>query len=264
MAPRGQGRPWEVGGEDARWDGYFYPGTQVLRNVRSIQDQNELQRWEAIITAVHAVTLDATAMPDGFGPERLSAIHRHLFQDVYPWAGEARTVTMSKGGGPAFANPEQIDDLLRQVDQVVQDAGAYRGATREEFVAPAAAIYNVVNVAHRAREGNGRTQRLYMDQLAVGAGHEFDWTQVRGVENDQASAAARQGDHAPLLAMLDRIISTPGESEQVWTVAQRAALRLTQPERGPAARPPASSPSGTRPSREYDRRCEQDGQGYER
>lgn len=264
MAERGEGRPWEVGDEDARWEGYFYPGTEVLRNVRGIRDQYELQRWEGIIAAVHASTLDASAMPEGFGPQRLGAIHRHLFQDVYPWAGEVRTVTMSKGGGSPFAHPEQVDDLLSQVDQVVRDAGAYAGSTREEFLRPAAAIYNVVNVAHRAREGNGRAQRIYMDHLAAGAGYELDWTQVQGAENDHASAAARQGDHEPLLTMFDRIISTSSEPEQVWTVGQRAALRLTQPEHGRVIRPASSSPGDARPSRASDRRREQEPERYER
>jgi cell filamentation protein len=81
---------------------YCYPGTSVLINRLDIRDHAALEAFEADITAERS----SQEVPTGSMDYRhYLAIHRHLFQDVYDWAGEIRTVRVAKQGN-AFCYPE--------------------------------------------------------------------------------------------------------------------------------------------------------------
>jgi cell filamentation protein len=87
-------------------DPYCYPGSAVLRNKLDIRDAAALEAFEEEVTRERA----AEPLPAGkLSVTHFRAIHRHLFQDVYTWAGGLRTVRMSKGGS-MFAYPEHIPD----------------------------------------------------------------------------------------------------------------------------------------------------------
>jgi|SRR6202451_4255683 cell filamentation protein len=79
-------------------DPYLYPGTSVLKNLRGLGDPELLARFEARQTHRRIAELIDTPVEGGFNVAHLKAIHRHIFQDVYEWAGEFRTVNISKGG----------------------------------------------------------------------------------------------------------------------------------------------------------------------
>ena len=83
----------------SRYDGsdtYVYPGTEVLRNKADIRDQEALDSFEADATAVRMLELIDNPVQGTFDLPHLCAIHRHLFKDVYDWAGEIRTVDISR------------------------------------------------------------------------------------------------------------------------------------------------------------------------
>lgn len=89
----------------AEADPYCYPGTTVLKNKLDIKDQTKLSAFEAEITTQRA----SEPLPTGkFDYAHYRALHRHLFQDVYPWAGIIRTVRIAKDGN-WFCYPEHID-----------------------------------------------------------------------------------------------------------------------------------------------------------
>jgi cell filamentation protein len=76
-------------------DPYVYPGTNIIRNRLLITDPQILDRMERRLV----IQRTRSGVPGGkFDLAHLRAIHRHLFQDVYDWAGEIRTVEISKGG----------------------------------------------------------------------------------------------------------------------------------------------------------------------
>ena len=90
---------------DAAADPYCYPGTVVLRNLADIRTQAKLNRFEAQETARRS----DESLPIGrFDVEQYRATHKHLFQDVYAWAGTFRTVRLGKEGS-AFCYPEHIE-----------------------------------------------------------------------------------------------------------------------------------------------------------
>jgi cell filamentation protein len=148
-------------------DPYCYPKTTVLTNRLNLRDQAQLDAFEAEITTQRA----AEPLPKG----RLSyahyrAIHRHLFQDVYSWAGKIRTVRISKDGS-MFCYPEHIDDEMRKLFGELRDSNYFRKLTCEQFSQKAAHFLSELNAIHPFREGNGRTQLALLILLAERAGH---------------------------------------------------------------------------------------------
>ena len=94
-------------------DPYVYPETNVLRNLRHIRDAGQLSKFEAIATTRRTVELEHEPIQGRFDARHLQAIHHHIFQDVYEWAGAFRTVNISKSGDP-FAFCEHIVSSLDQ------------------------------------------------------------------------------------------------------------------------------------------------------
>jgi len=79
-------------------DPYLYPRTNVLKNLRGLTDPEHLERFEARRTHRRIAELIDNALSGEFDLAHLKAIHRYIFQDVYEWAGQFRTVNISKGG----------------------------------------------------------------------------------------------------------------------------------------------------------------------
>ena len=148
-------------------DPYCYPGTSVLMNHLNLREQSALDAFEAEITSQRATE----PLPVG----RLSylhyrAIHRHLFQDVYPWAGKIRTVRIFKNGN-AFCYPEHIDSEMRRLFTDLASQRHFAKLEAKSFVRKAAHFLAELNAIHPFREGNGRTQLSFLTILAERADH---------------------------------------------------------------------------------------------
>src|SRR3712207_3444233 len=115
-------------------DPYCYPGTTVLRNIPGLRTQAELTRFETLMTAQRFLE----PMPAGrFSVRHYRAVHHHIFQDVYRWAGRFRTVRISKGGS-MFAYPEHIPAEMRRLFAWLKAEGFLHGRERAAFAAGAA------------------------------------------------------------------------------------------------------------------------------
>lgn len=129
---------------DAVEDPYCYPGTTVLKNKLELKTQRELDDFEAEITAQRA----EEALPSGkLTYPHYRAIHRHLFQDVYDWAGKIRTVRISKGGS-MFCYPESIDREMSKLLGSLAGQKQLRGTTTgfvKSSPRPRALQLNLVN-----------------------------------------------------------------------------------------------------------------------
>src|SRR5712675_1042429 len=149
-------------------DPYTYPGTDVLRNSLDIRDPRQLAAFEANATAARLIELDAAPLEGRIDTTHLKAIHRHIFQDVYAWAGEFRTVNISKGGRP-FGAAAFLESALQQVFRKLAAAECLRQLDATRFADRAAYFLGEVNAAHPFREGNGRTQREFLRELGRSA-----------------------------------------------------------------------------------------------
>jgi cell filamentation protein len=183
-------------------DPYCYPGTVVLKNRLNLRKQADLEAFEAEITAQRA----AEPLPSGnLGYAHYRAIHRHLFQDVYAWAGTIRTVRISKGGN-AFCYPEHIDREMRRLFAAVAERKYFRGLGADDFAAEATHFLTELNAIHPFREGNGRTQLCFLTLLADQAGHPLQLQQLDSQEILGAIIKSFGGNEVPLLAVLKRLV----------------------------------------------------------
>lgn len=181
-------------------DPYTYPHSIVLRNKLGIMDAAELDDVERGLVAQRA----AEGIPTGrFDLDHLRAIHRHLFQDVYEWAGEVRTVELNKDG-QQFQFRRFIETGMADVHKRLSDAKFLKDLDRASFANEAARIMGDVNYVHPFREGNGRTQLFYVEQLAEQAGHPLDLARLDPARWMEASRRSHEGDYAAMAEEIDR------------------------------------------------------------
>ena len=188
-------------------DPYVYPGTDVLKNKPGLRDSEALRRFEYEQTASRAAELQASPAPGKFDLQHLKAIHKHLFQDVYAWAGEARTVNIAKGGD-SFASPAFVESYTGKLAADLAKENHLKGLDKPQFVERLAHHFSEFNAVHPFREGNGRATREFFAQLSKEAGYELDQTRIRNDAGqwNRASAAAFKGDPQPLKQILDYVV----------------------------------------------------------
>lgn len=143
---------------------YCYPPDYiVLKNKLDLRDAAQLDYVEREFVTQRTVQ----GIPSGdFDLTHLRAIHRHLFQDIYDWAGDVRTVEIAKGGSQ-FQFRRYIATGMADVHRRLVAADYLRRLAPTDFAARAGEIIGDVNYIHPFREGNGRTQMLYLEQLAA-------------------------------------------------------------------------------------------------
>jgi len=161
-------------GYDAFDDPYAYPGTSVLQNLLDIRDQATLDAFEVEISTLRA----EESLPDGFfDPAHYCRIHHHLFQDVYAWAGQYRTVRTSKGGND-FCYPEHIPTQMDALFGELQGGEVFDGLSLEMFLDEIAPFLGELNAIHPFREGNGRAQLVFVGLLGATCGHPFNFEKL--------------------------------------------------------------------------------------
>ena len=141
-------------------------------------------------------------IPTGkFDLAHLKAIHRHLFQDIYDWAGEIRTVEINKGGSQ-FQFRRFIGQGMSDVHSRLVAAKFGRKLKPDAFAALAGEIMGDVNYCHPFREGNGRTQLQYLKQLGAQAVHPVNLTKLDQASWIHASREAHNGRYDAMAAAI--------------------------------------------------------------
>jgi cell filamentation protein len=176
----------------------------VLRNSLGITDAAELSRAETDIAAVELAILDAEPLPGSYDLAHLQAFHRQIFGSVYPWAGELRTVDISKA--TSFCPSIHIASFAEDVFAKLANNDHLQGLDRPEFIRALADLYGDVNAIHPFREGNGRTQRAFLAQLAREAGYTVSWQDMDQEENLAASVASFNANNELLERMLNGLV----------------------------------------------------------
>ncbi|MCF8495960.1 MAG: Fic family protein [Alphaproteobacteria bacterium] len=149
---------------------YKYPNSDVLRNKLNIRDHAALSETERRLVTDRIVE----SVPAGnFDLEHLQTIHKHLFQDIYDWAGDIRQVQIHKGDS-VFMPPKKIESAMQYVHTQLKDQNYLQDLNQEDFSKKAGIVLGDVNHIHPFREGNGRTQFQYLKQLGERAGYKID------------------------------------------------------------------------------------------
>jgi cell filamentation protein len=149
---------------------YTYIDTQtgVLRNLADITDPDILLFFESGAVAKRIQELYEKPIKIK-GADSLMSIHRHLFQDVYSWAGKRRKVEISKAGKQFFPT-SHFDNAFRFIDTLILDYKNIPKGDKQQIAEKLAEILDNVNYLHPFREGNGRVQREFLRLLALEKG----------------------------------------------------------------------------------------------
>ena len=142
-------------------DIYCYSGTSVLRNKLDLTDQQKLDQFEGEITTLRLVELQENPIAGQFDLAHLKKLHFHIFQDIYDWAGELRTVDISRENS-RFAHAQFIESAAKSLFNKLQQEHFLKGLTIDQFALRAAHYLSEINVLHPFREGNGRAQRAFI------------------------------------------------------------------------------------------------------
>lgn len=142
----------------------------ALQNKLGLTDELELAREEERISKQKALALYDTGLLNTFPVGTfagLAMIHKYLFEDIYEFAGQMRTVNIAKGNF-RFTPVMYLRPALESIDQMPQ-------STFDEIIEK----YVEMNVAHPFREGNGRSTRIWLDSILKKELHQVvDWSRV--------------------------------------------------------------------------------------
>jgi cell filamentation protein len=183
-------------------DHYLDPETGVLKNKLGIQDEEKLKRAEASLVAWRSFELSQKPVQGSFDLDHLKAIHKHLFGDVYEWAGEIRNIDLFKDNS-YFANHRHIVSAAQPIFEKLANENHLNGLTADAFSARAAYYLGELNALHPFREGNGRAQREFINHLAFRNGYFIEWKNISQEDMDQASIESfHQGDNTKFAAFI--------------------------------------------------------------
>jgi cell filamentation protein len=188
---------------DAIDDPYTYVNSTVLVNKLDLRDQDELDAYEAEISNARS----GEPLPEGeLDFEHYCAVHHHLFQDVYTWAGKPRTVRISKQGNP-FCFPEHIEVQAAKLFAELKADSFLENLETNDFSTRAAHFLSELNVVHAFREGNGRTQLTFFAMLADNAGHPLDLEKLDPDAMLNAMIESFEGDEKKLARVIRSLIT---------------------------------------------------------
>lgn len=198
-------------------DPYCFPGTNVLRNLPGILNREELAETESIAASLAGEELyeNPSVVTD---LKYLKTVHRTLFGQIYPWAGETRrdlgrmTKTPANGSVVQYGDSAYVDGELERIFGLLAAANYLRGLLLDEFSLRAAYFYGELDAIHAFREGNSRTLRAFFFSVAYNAGFRFDWDatavteEMRNTLYAARDLAVMRGDSSQLAGLFHAIL----------------------------------------------------------
>ena len=184
----------------------YVDGNGVFLNSLGLTSADVLARAEADLSFAVLLRLSTRPIPGSYDLEHLRAFHLEIFGAVYPWAGELRRVDIARSRNDMFCRWQFIESYSAGVFAELGAEECLRRLARNAFVGRLAHYYAEVNAIHPFREGNGRSQRAFLAQLARDAGWRIAWSELDREKNDTASAAGLHGDPRPLRDLLDGLV----------------------------------------------------------
>ncbi|WP_208432841.1 BID domain-containing T4SS effector [Bartonella taylorii] len=201
---------------------YMYPKSKTLKNKYGIKDLDAFTARCAHDSAKAMVNLREESLPEKFDSSYLQYLHKSLFENTFEWAGQTRNVPFTFADGTTavapimkkitnFAVGSELEKCLNKLDQTLTTKNNLQGLSCKEFAHEAAEIFASLNYTHPFREGNGRTQRVFFENLAKAAGHQLDFSLVTKERMLVASVAAIQDNNLEPMHHLFEDISNPNK-----------------------------------------------------
>ena len=199
---------------DKLWESYFYPETEILINNLNIKDQEKLKEAEATISFEKLLELNTNPLNLGLGKKHLKELHKFIFSDVYPFAGQYRKANMQKKiGSFLFIKDENtIDNYLDQIFDEVNEK-LKRSFTKYDFSETLAYLYTKLIYVHPFREGNGRTIREFLREFSIAKSKEIgmepvelDWRLINKEDLNKYLEVAHMFPGATALLFHDALV----------------------------------------------------------
>ena len=165
---------------------YCYPNSNVLVNKFDVRVADELFKIENDITIYKLFILRQKGITGNFDVAHFVSIHKFIFEDIYPFAGLYRSENIAKDNF-MFANWEFIEDNMNSIFGELKRENYLKGLTKEEFAKRLTYYMSELNVLHPFREGNGRTTREFIRQLALENGYNLDLSRFKAEDILNAS-----------------------------------------------------------------------------
>ncbi len=188
-------------------DPHSQDGQACPRNRFGLRNYAELTKLERIYAEQRLIELESAAVSGDFDRKKLCLLHAYIFQDVFPWAGQLRVVGLSKPGGAPFAAPQFIATALDSLFATLHAERLQHELNADQFAERAGFYLGEINAIHPFREGNGRTQREFIRQVAAKAGHTLSWAGFTQEQMVRASILSHtRGDHRELASIIKAAI----------------------------------------------------------
>ena len=166
---------------EARNSIYCYKDSDVLVNKFDIHDNKKLEEIERKIVLAKLYELRQNHQIGNFDVSHFVGIHRFLFEDIYPFAGLFRNENIAKGNF-SFAEWEYIEDELKKLLDQLKEENYLQNLDRDTFIKRLSYYMAEFNVLHPFREGNGRTIREFIRQLAYKNGYVLNLKNINPKE----------------------------------------------------------------------------------
>lgn len=175
---------------------YCYKGTDILINKLNIINDEDLFNAERELVSLRTYELNEIPLKGNFDFDYLKSIHRYLFQDVYSWAGNIRNCNIAKQD--LFCLKENIETFANEVFTNLKKENYFFNYDNEKKLEKLVELFADINALHPFREGNGRSQRLFIELLAKINGIYLDLTNV--TKNDMIIAS-----HESIIGIYDKL-----------------------------------------------------------
>lgn len=187
----------------SRIDKYVYEGTDILINKFNCRDAEKLKKIEALSTGGNLVYLQLNPIVGKFDFVHLKEIHRFIFQDIFEWAGEIRTIDIGKNN--LFCRAQFIEEYASTVFSDFFKSCYTTKENKSDYIECLAKHYADMNALHPFREGNGRAQREFTRELCLECGYVFDLTKTTHEEMLDASISSfNNGDLRGFINIFNR------------------------------------------------------------
>ena len=183
---------------------YCYPNSNVLRNKQNIKDVDELAEFERNTTAIRATFFETYFKKYTLNFNLLKRIHQYLFQDVYDWAGKVRSVDIAKGN--MFCRTFAIESEAERIFTELKNENYLKNCPESLLAKRFAYYFSEINALHPFREGNGRTQRIFLNIMAKQMGYYLDFDEVSEDEMVIASYESFNRELDKMESLMSRII----------------------------------------------------------
>lgn len=177
-------------------ENYCYKNTDVLINKLNITNEEDLYRAERELVSLRTYELNENPLKGNFDFEYLKSIHKYLFQDVYRWAGDIRSCNIAKQD--LFCLTEHIESFGNNIFTKLKKEKYFMDYDNETTLNKLIELFADINAMHPFREGNGRSQRVFIESLAKINGIYLDLTNVSKMDMIISSHESINGNYGKL------------------------------------------------------------------